>query len=61
MQRDKTYLIDILNAARNALDYVGKKDLKTFLNDPQCQDAVIRRLEIIGEAAARLANFPIPN
>jgi len=55
MQRDKSYLIDILNAARHALCYVGEKDLESFLNDPQCQDAVIRRLEIIGEAAARIS------
>jgi uncharacterized protein with HEPN domain len=55
MQRDKSYLIDMLNAAKQALDYVGEKNLESFLNDPQCQDAVIRRLEIIGEAASRIS------
>ncbi len=53
MQRDKEYLLDILEAAKLALAYVDKKSKEEFFNDTQCQDAVIRRLEIIGEAAAR--------
>ena len=56
MQRDNAYLLDILEAARLALDYVGKKTKEEFLNDSQCQDAVIRRIEIIGEAAGRVSD-----
>ncbi len=44
MERDREYLLDILEAARLASDYVGEKTKKEFLNDLQCQDAVIRRL-----------------
>jgi uncharacterized protein with HEPN domain len=55
MQRDKTYILDILEAARLAVTYVGEKTKEEFLNDLQCQDAVIRRLEIIGEAARRIS------
>ena len=54
MQRDKAYLLDILEAAKLALSYVENKSKKDFLADIQCQDAVIRRLEIIGEAAGRI-------
>ncbi len=53
MQRDREYLLDILEAAKLALDYVADKAREDFLNDMQCQDAVVRRLEIIGEAARR--------
>ncbi len=63
MQRDEEYLLDILEAAKLALAYVDKKSREEFFNDTQCQDAVIRRLEIIGEAARRIseetrATFP---
>jgi len=56
MQRDREYLVDILEAAKIALDYVSDKSKTEFLNDLQCQDAVIRRLEIIGEAARRISD-----
>lgn len=56
MQRDKGHLFDILDAARLALSYLNDKTLGTFLKDTQCQDAVIRRLEIIGEASRRLSD-----
>jgi len=55
MERDREYLLDILEAARLVLNYIGEKTKKEFLNDLQCQDAVIRRLEIIGEAAGRIS------
>ena len=55
MQRDNEYLLDILEAAKLAIDYIGEKSREEFLIDSQCQDAVIRRLEIIGEAARRVS------
>ena len=55
MQRDIGYLLDILEAARLASGYVLGKTKEEFLRDSQCQDAVIRRLEIIGEAARRIS------
>lgn len=63
MQRDRVYLLDILEAAKLAVSYIENKSKDDFLNDIQCQDAVIRRLEIIGEAARRIeddtrATFP---
>jgi uncharacterized protein with HEPN domain len=55
MQRDREFLLDILEAAKLALSYVGKKSKEEFLKDTQCQDAVIRRFEIIGEASRRIS------
>ena len=55
MQRDVVYLLDILESARIALNYVAGKSWDQFNEDQQCQDAVIRRLEIIGEAARRVS------
>ena len=55
MSRDRECLLDILQAARLALTYVSGKTEAAFVGDTQCQDAVIRRLEIIGEAARRLS------
>jgi len=56
MQRDKEYLLDILEAGKLVISYVGKMTKDEFLDDIQCQDAVIRRFEIIGEAARRISD-----
>jgi uncharacterized protein with HEPN domain len=63
MSRDSSYLLDIFQAAKLALNYLEAKTKEEFSKDTQCQDAVIRRLEIIGEAAGRVsvattAKFP---
>jgi uncharacterized protein with HEPN domain len=55
MPRDRQYLQDILNAGRLALEYVSGKSREEFMGDVQCQDAVIRRLEVLGEAARRVS------
>ena len=55
MQRDPVFLADILDAARLAVSYVSDKNKEEFNRDLQCQDAVIRRLEIIGEASKRIS------
>lgn len=55
MQRDQAHITDIVLSARRAMDYLAGKQKEEFLNDQQCQDAVVRRLEIIGEAARRVS------
>jgi uncharacterized protein with HEPN domain len=55
MSRDDTYLVDILQSSKIAMDYVSGKSWDDFYEDMQCQDAVIRRVEIIGEAARRVS------
>ena len=55
MSRDDTYLVDILESAKIALAHVGDKTWHEFHEDIQCQDAVLRRIEIIGEAARHIS------
>ncbi|MBF0516327.1 MAG: DUF86 domain-containing protein [Nitrospirae bacterium] len=55
MSRDyRLYLEDILEAIRRIKQYTNATDYETFYNDTKTQDAVVRNLEIIGEAAGRL-------
>jgi uncharacterized protein with HEPN domain len=55
MSRDEVYLLDILDAARLAMEYLRGKTREQFLEDVQAQDAVIRRLAVMGEAARRVS------
>jgi uncharacterized protein with HEPN domain len=56
MSRDDAFLLDMLEAARLATRYVAGTSLDEFLGNVQLQDAVVRRLEIIGEAARRVSD-----
>ncbi len=49
-------LRDILDAARLICSYVADADESVFRRDTQRQDAVIRRIEIIGEATLHLSH-----
>ncbi|HIJ84500.1 MAG: protein of unknown function DUF86 [Magnetococcales bacterium] len=55
MERDTGYLMDMLDSARLAVEYMGGIDKTGFVTDVRTQDAVVRRLEIIGEASRRLS------
>ena len=55
MWRDDAYLLDILLAARKVLRYVGDLSWETFKEDEIIQDAVIRNLQINGEAARKIS------
>jgi len=55
MSRDpRMYIDDILEAIVQIREYTKDMDLTGFSGDRKTQDAVVRNLEIIGEAAARL-------
>ncbi|MBI4800822.1 MAG: DUF86 domain-containing protein [Desulfarculus sp.] len=55
MPRDPgLYLDDILEATGHIRDYTTGMDYSAFAKDKKTQDAVVRNLEIIGEAAGRL-------
>ncbi|MFY9826609.1 MAG: DUF86 domain-containing protein [Thermoanaerobaculia bacterium] len=55
MPRDsKVYLEDILEAARKIRLYTAGLTLEAFCDDSKISDAVIRNLEIIGEAAKQI-------
>jgi len=60
MPRDfRLYLDDILEAIHQIRTYMADLDEETFTTDRKTQDAVIRNLEIIGEAAGNLPEqFP---
>jgi uncharacterized protein with HEPN domain len=55
MRRDETYLLDILIAARKALHFVEGITRSNFKENEIIQNAVMRPLEIIGEASARVS------
>jgi uncharacterized protein with HEPN domain len=47
---DRELLSDIREALRRIATYVTGMSYKTFLNDTKTQDAILRNLEILGEA-----------
>jgi uncharacterized protein with HEPN domain len=56
MNRERVYLHDILDSAGAAQDSMRGLDLQTFLSLREKQDAVIRCLEVIGEAVRRISS-----
>jgi uncharacterized protein with HEPN domain len=51
---DNVYLQDILESVNIILTYTENKTEFDFIKDMMLQDAVIRRFEIIGEAASKI-------
>jgi uncharacterized protein with HEPN domain len=56
MRRDDAYLLDILLAARQALKFMEGVNREEFDDDDLLQNAVMRPLQIIGEASSRLSS-----
>ncbi len=48
------FLGDILKAAQHILDFVKDLDYDEFIKDEKTSSAVIRKFEIIGEAARNI-------
>ena len=55
MLRDKSSLLDILNACESIERYIKNKAFNDFDKDEMMQDAVIRKIEILGEASNRIS------
>jgi uncharacterized protein with HEPN domain len=55
MWRDDATLLDILRAARLALEFRGRLGKASFLTDLKTQAAVLHELLVLGEAAKRLS------
>lgn len=55
MPRDEAYFLDILLAARRAVEHASKTNWEKFQKNTLYQDAIVRTIEIIGEAAARVS------
>jgi uncharacterized protein with HEPN domain len=63
MKRDEVYLKHILDAIGKIREYVSV-GRDSFMSNTYWQDAVVRQLEIIGEATKRVsqevrANYPV--
>jgi len=55
MEKDHSiYIFDIVESIELIESYVGIQSREEFLNDSAVRDAVVRRVEIIGEAAKRI-------
>ena len=57
MKKDQSiFLQDIIESIDRIEEYTSNISKQDFLGSPQLQDAVVRRLEIIGEA---IKNLPL--
>ena len=55
MKDDSIYIDHIIKSIDRILDYISGKDRESFEVDLVRQDAVVRQLEIIGEATKRVS------
>lgn len=55
MERDLQSLLDILQSAQIATNYLAERSRNDLETDLQLQDAIVRRLLIIGEASRRVS------
>lgn len=53
---DDATVLDVLNAARKAVEFLGALDLPSFLGDEKTQAAVLHQLLVVGEAVKRLSD-----
>jgi uncharacterized protein with HEPN domain len=56
MDRDLTYIADIVNACDEVATFLGRSSKEEFFANKLVMSAVIRQLEIVGEAAKRLSD-----
>ncbi len=56
MWRDAGSLLDMLKAARKVVEYATALDESSFLASSRDQDAILRQLTIVGEAAKRVSD-----
>ena len=55
MKDDRVYLLHIRDAIQNAFDYTAGGE-SVFLTDSKTRDAVVRTLEVIGEATKNMSH-----
>ena len=56
MRRDDLYLSDIVEAAGHIATFLGQTDFEGFRQSELVRSAVVQKLAIIGEAAARISD-----
>ena len=54
-ERDQSYLEDMLSYARDAIELLGRDDAAALEADKRSRYAVIRAVEVVGEAAAKVS------
>lgn len=52
---DREFLLDILEACKRIKEYVSSLNYDDFLKNYEKQDAVIRNIEVIGEAVKKIS------
>ncbi len=55
MKDDSIYIDHIITSISRIQDYISDLDRSSFLKDLKTQDAVVRQLEIIGEATKKIS------
>ena len=55
-RRDSDYLLDILEAMSRISSYSEGMTKDSFMNDTKTQDAIVRNIEVIGEATKKLSS-----
>ena len=55
MERDDSYLLDMLLAARDAVEFAGGITFSEFENSRLHQNAILKAIEIVGEAASQVS------
>jgi uncharacterized protein with HEPN domain len=55
MRRDDLYLNDIIEAADHIATFLGEMDVEGFRQSELVRSAIVQKLAIIGEAAARIS------
>ena len=54
-RRDREYLADLAEAVQRIVAYTGELTYEEFLADRKTQDAVLRNLQVMGEAVKKLS------
>jgi uncharacterized protein with HEPN domain len=54
-RREKEYLADMVEAMQRIMDYTLELTYEEFLADRKTQDAVLRNLQVMGEAVKKLS------
>jgi uncharacterized protein with HEPN domain len=55
MRHDDAYLLDMLLAARDAVEFADGMTFQEFKQSRLHQNAILKSIEIVGEAAARIS------
>ena len=55
MRRDDAYLLDMLVAARKAVAFAAELTHQEFVRSDLHQNAILKVLEVVGEAASRIS------